>query len=260
MNLKKKIVVGVLSAACLFSVPALVGCDEDKIKDLESQISTLESQNAQLVIDKNNLKNQNDLLIEQNDALAIDIREANYQMLCAVMTQLPICDVENESSIRNAYANNLSVFNDVWGEIVASKQKVDLGKQYKVQSNGNWYVVQFTYGNNTYSVEMFSAQTTENSGTITINREFLLIDAKYNNGDFSQINLKNGKWIEESNDTEGTTTTKISRIAFNKDNATNWTSDNTGMNDTEEGYKDKIIKAFGINFNDISIIAANGEE
>ena len=67
------LVAGVLACAFAFTTPMLVGCgDDQKIKDLETQITTLKDENTALKADKIQLINEKNELADENDELADD--------------------------------------------------------------------------------------------------------------------------------------------------------------------------------------------
>lgn len=307
MKIKNILVASTLGVASLVGLPLLAGCNEEQIADLESQISTLQTEkeqltidktnlqtqntqltidktnletlNTQLTTDKTNLQNQNLQLQNQNDQLVLDktnlqnqnlqlqnlINEATYQMLCSVMTQLPNCDkdsdhlggnsnefsqeeIDNAEDIYNSYITKTTTFNNVWNTIVTSETRVNLGDQYKVQYNDKWYVVKFTYNNGIFKAEMFSMVVTQDAYETRTVREFVVISSGYSNGNFSQVEFKNGKWVEVASTATNETSITISRINYNKSSQIPWSADTSAMNNDEKAYEGQISVAFEKDF------------
>ena len=234
MKNSKKIVAFAMCAASICTLPLLTGCGEDKkIKELETQVSGLQSTNTALT--------------KENDKLNSDLTNATYQMFCAVMTQLPMCDLttklayetaepKTEYSVYESFVEKANKFSRVWTNTISNTQDLKFGVSYKlINSDKDFDVVKFEYNNGHYYAYVYGdklvsteEQLAANEGKeksqqeFIYNKSYLKLDMTYENGDFKSITLSDYVWartLDGNNDiavTEHNLSDKCIEIKFDR--------------------------------------------
>ncbi len=224
---------GALSVALACGIPFFAGCNEDQIKDLESQISTLQSEKAQLTTDKTNLQTDKTNLESQVSTLQSEktqltndktnlqnqnaqlINTATYQMLCAVMSQLSICDMDTKIMYDNdsnkddekyssykTFVRSANKFVLTWNKVVNSSKVIEMNTSYKLVNSADssdYEIVLFNFYNGHYYAYIYADKLAWSSwaagnGLNEYNRTCLMLDMVYQNGAFSSISMRDIIW------------------------------------------------------------------
>ena len=216
MKNSKKLVALAIGVVCAGGF--LVGCEDPKIKDLESQVSSLETTNK-------NLTDENTTLNSRVSDLSSELTNVTYQMFCSVMSQLPMCDLDTKieyeansyDSIYNNYASFLTkanYFSTVWNNVLKSSINLEMGKYYKlVYGDSSFDVVQFAYQNGHYNAYVYSdklfsysANDDATQARRIYHKTCLILDMTYENGNFKSITMSDYLW-ERSYDGNGSVVT-----------------------------------------------------